>query len=88
MSILQAQAAGCLPVITDYGAVREVIQVQDNIIPEPNIYRHGTYSKFIEKIIYLLNKSEDEIKVDRIKSTQFAQQFNYLKTAKRFLNIL
>ncbi len=88
MSILQAQAAGCLPVITDYGAVREVVQVQDNIIPEPNIYQHETYSKFIEKIIDLLNKSEKLINIDRIKSTHFAQQFNYLKIAKQFLDML
>ncbi len=88
MSILQAQAAGCLPVITDYGAVREVVENQDNIIPEPNIYLHGTYTKFIEKTIELLNKSEKEINLDRIKATQFAQQFDYLKISKRFLDLI
>ena len=87
MVFIQAQAAGCIPVTTNSGAVRETIENKDNIIPETTIYNQNTYDLFIDKIIENLNKSDEQQYNHRSKAKAFAKQFSSLNIAKKVLNL-
>lgn len=87
MLLVQAQAAGCLPVCTNNGACLETVFDSKFITKGKNILNAKTYQEFIDIIINTLNKESTELYSDRLKAQNFTKKFNYINIANN-LNLL
>lgn len=89
MVLTQCQAAGCLPITTNKGAVNEVIKNNSTgfIVDYPNIENIDCYKIYINKICELL-ESYDALYKNRLEAQEWAKQFDYLKLAKKMEEVL
>jgi len=92
INYVMAQAAGCLPVTINDGAVNEVIDNNRTgfITMGKTIYNEECYNEFIKICSILLDpyQTKDYLYKDRVRAQKFAQQWTFLNTAKRLLEIL
>lgn len=90
MNCVQAQAAGCIPISTNSGAMNERIEHGYNgfLIKEPNILNIDTMNNFVSEVDRILNLSEDHLYLIRLQARKTAEQYDYIKIADKFLNML
>ncbi len=87
MNCTQAQAAGCVPISTNIGAMCERIEngVSGFLTKTPNILHSETYNEFIDLACNALNS--DLYKM-RLNCQKIAAKYSYLNVAKRLLEAI
>ncbi len=94
INYVMAQAAGCIPITINDGAVNEVIDNFNTgfITKGKTIYNEKCKEDFVEIISDCLHPGPEPVLYDlysmRLRAQKFAQQWSYLNTAKRLLNII
>lgn len=94
INYVMAQAAGCIPITINDGAVNEVIDNYKTgfITKGKTIYNKECYNEFIDFVKECLNDSPIDIKYNldkmRMDAQKFAHKWSFLNTAKRFLEII
>ncbi len=81
MNLVQAQAAGCIPITTDNGAVNEVIKNGETgvITKGKTILDSDCYYEFVEKASSLLEADKYKMSLN---AQKFAKQWSYLNVAQ------
>jgi glycosyltransferase involved in cell wall biosynthesis len=89
MLTVQAQAAGCLPVMTDNGANTEVVKNGETgfVTKGKTIWNNNCYQEFIDLVLELLekDKSDNGLYKNRLEAQKWAKQWNYTKIASKVL---
>jgi len=97
INYVMAQAAGCIPITVNAGAVNEVIDNYNTgfITKGTTIFNESCKNEFVELVSDCLIPPYDKdepILYDlysmRLRGQKFAQKWSYLNTAKRFLEII
>ena len=85
MACTQAQAAGCIPISTNCGAMNErIIDGIDGILTEGiNIQNSNTYNEFVNKTVEVLNKEYGTNYKMRLNCQKTAQNYDYIKIAQK-----
>ncbi len=84
MNCVQAQAAGCIPISTNIGAMHERIEngVNGFITKNPNILNSETFNDFVE---LACNALDSDLYKIRLQCQKESKKWNYLNVAKTFL---
>ena len=87
MNSIQAQAAGCLPVSVNNGAISEtIIPGETGFITEgKNIYNNKCYNEFVDLICNLLEK---DLYTNRLSARKYVQKYDHILMASKLLKIL
>jgi len=90
MLTIQAQAAGCLPVLVNNGANTEVVINGETgfIVDGKTIWNSKCYNNFVNTVVALLNKDKNELYKHRLKAQTWAKQWSYIKVTQKIIKLL